>query len=1128
MNTNLNKIGLSLLELRRSLGLAPPSHGYTIAEKAPEVVTAPGVYFPAKKGRVIPIKPMQGGGVVNPTLNPNNRDLTSYAPTPLIPRQRESVNPALTSPLSSFTPQSTVPSRDFGLREDGTPKGSGFLGVMQRPEGGVSSELSIGVNIDGKETQIPMLVPTLTEEEVNYLLGGGKPTDAIVAKAVEHAKTRMAQGLSPFAQEGEQTPVTAPTAAPIAPITPPAEAGGTPLPLIPKQDGGSVDPSLFKETFSVGGTEPTPQGLEAAKNTAMIQPTSFNLSTPPPAVNNPPLGVNQLQSAIPTPSAPTSSASDLSRLPSNWRSMGTYEFNKASEKAGLTGMAASEAASRERKLGGGETPFGTSQRKTASTFPPEGSLASYMPPPPQFKASRGSQLFESDQRTAFDKRWKPYQDFYNSLQGGNTPSGGTPLFSRALGGSTSPDPLEGLSEEERKNLLKLYGGHGQVATEGVPMGPTPAPMQKALTNYAPQTMSSRARYQSLSADSYAPWLLERHLYKIPPVETESSPTQVRTVEEALKSVQKPTATEAVKGEETALTPPVTAPTQPSLSGIGRKIIPETGATQFTMEGTQGAMIVPKGFEPGKPDLRSPEQIGMEKELEERRKWATPGYREARSAEAQKVSPLTVNPYTNRVSGALGVLSPYETTWEEAHPEEARAQRIYDMLRPSREGMAAAEEQTQLSRLMDIAKDPYKKRQARESAGAMAQEMVKSRGERQIRAGEEAAKSYSIEARAGKAGTSHIVQDASGRFHVITPTGTLGGQVTSVPTDVIGKTPPQDTSEWKLFRENAKKQGWDDTKVLDEWNKLQVERTGQKAKATLGAQMEAGRGMLNDQVKEDAYQYYKVRKQLPPEILRVGFGPAGQAKMAEIQNFIAQRQKEEGGTGSDRAVGESIYKGLQTEYTTTAKQKSSIMRYEAMLKQNTDALEQENLKVLRTRFPAINNLQLLFEQQAGDPDVAAFKTQLNRVAVEWAKISSGSLGMAEVSVQAQKNMDALLRASSNVDQLKSLIQTIRMDATHAVNSIHMREADQRKAMYAIAGKTPPTETPKYKKMKIRVGNMDIETLVDDEMAQTIGGVSVEGGKPRASDFGGNPTASSEGKKTIDGINYVKRNGDWYKE
>lgn len=84
-------------------------------------------------------------------------------------------------------------------REDGTKKGRGFLGLLPFHNGKTSSELAIGVNLGGKEMQIPSLVPTLNPQEIMHLLNGGPMTDSIVQKAVEHAKMRMQNGLSPFA-----------------------------------------------------------------------------------------------------------------------------------------------------------------------------------------------------------------------------------------------------------------------------------------------------------------------------------------------------------------------------------------------------------------------------------------------------------------------------------------------------------------------------------------------------------------------------------------------------------------------------------------------------------------------------------------------------------------------------------------------------------------------------------------------------------------------------------------------------------------------------------------------------------------------------------------------------------------
>ena len=95
---------------------------------------------------------------------------------------------------------------DYGNRPDGTAKGMGFLGELKRPDGNISTEVSVGVNIGGKEMDIPTLVPTLTPDEINTVLSlpEGQPMpENIVRKAAEYAKKRIAAGKSPFAGPGE-------------------------------------------------------------------------------------------------------------------------------------------------------------------------------------------------------------------------------------------------------------------------------------------------------------------------------------------------------------------------------------------------------------------------------------------------------------------------------------------------------------------------------------------------------------------------------------------------------------------------------------------------------------------------------------------------------------------------------------------------------------------------------------------------------------------------------------------------------------------------------------------------------------------------------------------------------------
>lgn len=99
-------------------------------------------------------------------------------------------------------------------RADGTEKGDGYFGVLTRPDGRVSSELSIGVNLDGKDTEIPSLVPTLSRSEVLSLLALDPEKDqtpqSIIDKAVAFARRRKQQGLPYFAQHGEQQGVDLP------------------------------------------------------------------------------------------------------------------------------------------------------------------------------------------------------------------------------------------------------------------------------------------------------------------------------------------------------------------------------------------------------------------------------------------------------------------------------------------------------------------------------------------------------------------------------------------------------------------------------------------------------------------------------------------------------------------------------------------------------------------------------------------------------------------------------------------------------------------------------------------------------------------------------------------------------
>ena len=144
---------------------------------------------------------------------------------PFAGRLEEMVGPTDTgerffmTPARNVIPDASVEEPDEALqldmvRPDGTRKGEGYFGPMRHSDGRWSTEISIAdsdnpllINEDGSRMDYPALVPTLTKEEITWLLE--QPLDgpwrsdprgqAIAQKAEAHAIQRREAGLSVFA-----------------------------------------------------------------------------------------------------------------------------------------------------------------------------------------------------------------------------------------------------------------------------------------------------------------------------------------------------------------------------------------------------------------------------------------------------------------------------------------------------------------------------------------------------------------------------------------------------------------------------------------------------------------------------------------------------------------------------------------------------------------------------------------------------------------------------------------------------------------------------------------------------------------------------------------------------------------
>lgn len=191
MNTDWYRgVNPNLDRLAQLLGMAgqKPSHGYTIAEKAPEVITAPGVYFPAEKGQVIPLESRQMGGNVSPSLPKDNERaklemlqsiLSNVKPSNLESRQlggsvipphgelerlkiEQSKYDILKSAISVLKPPKQSSDRKTSAKS--SPSTEGTIPLESRQAGGnVSSSL-----LDEDENEIMDILRSAMSKKLSY------------------------------------------------------------------------------------------------------------------------------------------------------------------------------------------------------------------------------------------------------------------------------------------------------------------------------------------------------------------------------------------------------------------------------------------------------------------------------------------------------------------------------------------------------------------------------------------------------------------------------------------------------------------------------------------------------------------------------------------------------------------------------------------------------------------------------------------------------------------------------------------------------------------------------------------------------------------------------------------------
>lgn len=119
----------------------------------------------------------------------------------------KNTNLGITSGTPSVQTMIANQKKDYGARPDGSKKGLGYLGEIKRPDGTVMTEVTTGVNIDGKDIDIPVITPYATKSDLEYLKKSDiksedfyqKMPKGLMDRAVQHALDRQQAGKPVYA-----------------------------------------------------------------------------------------------------------------------------------------------------------------------------------------------------------------------------------------------------------------------------------------------------------------------------------------------------------------------------------------------------------------------------------------------------------------------------------------------------------------------------------------------------------------------------------------------------------------------------------------------------------------------------------------------------------------------------------------------------------------------------------------------------------------------------------------------------------------------------------------------------------------------------------------------------------------
>jgi hemoglobin-like flavoprotein len=157
----------------------------------------------------------------------------------------------------------------------------------------------------------------------------------------------------------------------------------------------------------------------------------------------------------------------------------------------------------------------------------------------------------------------------------------------------------------------------------------------------------------------------------------------------------------------------------------------------------------------------------------------------------------------------------------------------------------------------------------------------------------------------------------------------------------------------------------------------------------------------------------------------GRGGQGQAYARKLREAIHSENP-----NFNFQLAEMVRKGDQTELNQTQGMRGKILAFEKTAIQNAKQVYNLIDQINPSQIPLINKALLAGKTQiTGDPKASAFMTAWRTFVNEYARVSTTATGAGVTSDTARKEMEDVIKSSSNAEQLKANVKQAVLEMSH---------------------------------------------------------------------------------------------------